>query len=53
MALLELLRKGEEPGSDFLRESVRWLVQELMEAEVSARIGAERYERRSTVTPWR
>ncbi len=45
MALLELLRKGEEPGGDFLRESVRWLVQELMEAEVSARIGAERYER--------
>ena len=45
MALLELLRKAEEPGGDFLRESVRWLVQELMEAEVSARIGAERYER--------
>jgi hypothetical protein len=45
MALLELLRKGEEPGSDFLRESVRWLVQELMEAEVAERIGAGRYER--------
>jgi putative transposase len=61
MALLDVLRKGEEPGADFLRESLRWLAHELMEAEVSAQIGAERYERseeRSTqrnghrIRPW-
>ncbi len=45
MATLAQLRKGEETGGDFLRERVRVLVQELMEAEVSAQIGAERYER--------
>ena len=45
MALAELLRKAQEPETDFLRETVGWLVQELMEAEVSAQIGAERYER--------
>jgi putative transposase len=45
MALLEQLRKGENPEADFLQEGVRWLVQELMEAEVSAQIGAERYAR--------
>lgn len=59
MTLLEALRKGAEPaasadgaagtstggGGDFLRETVHWLLAELMEAEVSAQIGAERYER--------
>ena len=45
MALLDVLRKGEDPEADFLQEGVRWLIQELMEAEVSAQIGAERYER--------
>lgn len=45
MTLLESLRKGEEPAGDFLREAVRWLLQELMEAEVGAQIGAARYER--------
>jgi transposase-like protein len=45
MAVSEALRKGEEPGGDFLRELVRWTVQELMEAEVSSQIGAGRYER--------
>jgi transposase-like protein len=45
MALMDVLRKGEDPQADFLQEGVRWLVQELMEAEVSAQIGAERYER--------
>jgi putative transposase len=45
MPLRELLRKGEEPEGDPLREIVRWAVQELMEAEVTARIGAGRYER--------
>jgi hypothetical protein len=45
MALLELLRKGEEPEGDVLVNGMRWLLQELMEAEVSAQIGADRYER--------
>jgi putative transposase len=46
MGLLDAVRKGQEPtGADWLREVVHRLVQELMEAEVSARIGAERYER--------
>ena len=35
----------EEDGVDFLRESLRWVVQQLMEAEVSELIGAERGER--------
>ena len=45
MALVDVLRKGEDSMADFLQEGVRWLVQELMEAEVSAQIGAGRYER--------
>ena len=45
MALPETLRKGEEPAEDPLRQIVRWAVQELMEAEVAAQIGAGRYER--------
>src|SRR5579864_6081668 len=45
MAVMDVLRKGEDPQADFLQEGVRWLVQELMEAEVSAQIGAERYAR--------
>src|SRR5918912_1657840 len=53
MALLELLRKGEEPGGDVLAEGMRWLLQELMEAEVSAQIGADRYERTSERTAQR
>ena len=51
MPLRELLRKGEEPEGDPLREMVRWAVQELMEAEVSAHVGAERYERTDERTP--
>src|SRR4051795_12828591 len=35
----------EDEGVDFLRESLRWVVQQLMEAEVSELIGAERGER--------
>jgi hypothetical protein len=35
----------EEDGVDFLRESLRWVVQELMEVEVSELIGAEHGER--------
>ncbi len=45
MALVDVLRKGEDPQGDFLQEGVRWLIQEVMEAEVSAQIGAGRYER--------
>ena len=45
MPLAEGVRKGEEPGGDWLRTVVERVVQELMDAEVSAQIGAERYER--------
>jgi len=45
MPLADALRKGEEPREDPLRQIVRWAVQELMEAEVTAQIGAERYAR--------
>src|SRR4051794_16520676 len=45
MPVLEALRKGEEAAGDPLREMIRWTIQELMEAEVAAQIGAGRYER--------
>jgi putative transposase len=45
MPVVAGLRKGEEPGSDWLREAVRSVVQELMEAEVQVQVGAGRYER--------
>ena len=45
MPLAESVRKGEEPGGDWLRAVVERVVRELMEAEVSAQIGAGRYER--------
>ena len=35
----------EDDGADFLRESLRWVVEQLMEAEVSELIGARRGER--------
>ena len=53
MALLEALRKGDEPEGDVLAQGVRWLLHELMEAEVGAQIGAERYERTSERTTQR
>src|SRR4051794_28644951 len=53
MALLDVLRKGEGPGGDVLVEGVRWLLQELMDAEVSAQIGAGRYERNGERTTQR
>ena len=41
MDLLELLRKGGMDGDvDFLREALRVLVEGIMDAEVSSRIGA-------------
>ena len=47
MDLLELLRKRGVDGDvvDFLREALRALVEGIMEAEVSLRIGAEYGER--------
>ena len=45
MSLLDVLSKGEETEIDFLREAVLRFVHELMEEEVSAQIGAKRYER--------
>jgi len=41
--LLEAFRTGE--GIDLIRESVRMVMQELVEAEATERIGAARYER--------
>jgi putative transposase len=46
MALLELLRKADLEGTpDFLREGVKLLAQELMEAELSQHLGADKHER--------
>jgi hypothetical protein len=45
MELLELLRKADGADVDFLREGVRVLAQALMDAEVSAQIGAEHSQR--------
>jgi transposase-like protein len=50
MSLLELLRKsGSDGDADFLKEVLNVLVDSLMEAEVAARIGAERYERKRQI----
>lgn len=51
MSLLELLRKSGFDGDvDFLKEALNVLVHSLMEAEVTAQIGAERYERNTERT---
>jgi transposase-like protein len=42
---MELLRKAETGDTDFLRDGIRLLAQQLMEAEVSQLTGAERGER--------
>ena len=44
--LLEAFRAGE--GVDLIRESVRLVMQELIEAEATERIGAGHYERTDT-----
>ena len=44
--LLEAFRPGE--GVDLIRESVRLVLQELIETEAAERIGADRYERTGT-----
>jgi putative transposase len=46
--LLDSLRSRE--GLDLIRESVRLVAQELIEAEVAAVIGATHYERNDTRT---
>ena len=47
MAIEEVVRKVlMDDHADVIRESVRWMVQEMMEAEVSDLIGAERGERK-------
>jgi putative transposase len=48
MDLLELLRKADGAAIDFLREGMRVLAQALMDAEVSAQIGAEHSRRTPT-----
>ena len=57
MDLLELLRKSGVDGDvDFLREALRVLMDAIMDAEVSTRIGAEhgeRLESRSAYSPQR
>ena len=45
MALLESLRNGDSPGLDFVREALSTFVHELMAEEVTAIVGADRYER--------
>src|SRR3954471_24776069 len=46
--LLEAFRTGE--GVDLIRESVRMVMQELIEAEATERIGAAKYERTESRT---
>jgi transposase-like protein len=45
MTLLDVLRKEEVPEGDFLREAVHRFVHALMEAEVTALVGAAPFER--------
>ena len=50
MTIEEVVRKVlVDEHADVLRESVRWLVGQLMEVEVSELIGAERGERRPRI----
>jgi len=53
MELMELLRKADGADVDFLREGVRVLAQALMDAEVSAQIGAEHSQRNPARTTHR
>lgn len=49
IALNEHLRKlGLELDGDFLRQAVEWLLQQLIELEAEAKIGAAKYERAPT-----
>lgn len=37
--------KSEEPGTDWIRELVEWLYEEMLEMEFTEQLGASRYER--------
>ena len=47
MALLESIRNGDVATEELLREAVKRVIQDLLETEVSAQVGANRYERSS------
>jgi putative transposase len=51
----EVVRRllDDDAGADLVRESLRWLVQQLMEAEVSELIGAGHGERPEDRATWR
>src|SRR5260370_41640284 len=54
MTLLDLLNKSEQDAdANFLRDGVRLLAQELMDAEVTDLIGAEAHERSAGRTTYR
>jgi transposase-like protein len=53
MTFLEALGKGDGKEIDFLREAVSRFVHELMEEELSAQVGAGRYERSEERTAYR
>jgi putative transposase len=53
MPLAEAVRKGQEPGGDWLANAVRVVAQALMEAEVSTQIGASKHERTEERTTYR
>jgi putative transposase len=54
IALMELVRKYQgDPELDALKEGLRWLVQQLMELEVSEKVGAQRYQRSASRTTHR
>ncbi len=46
MALMDYLRKHDLMETDFLREAVQLMMQQLIELEVSEQIGAGYYEHR-------
>jgi len=45
ITLIDLLDKAGIDQAQFLRDSLEWLLQQLMEAEVTAQIGAGPHER--------
>lgn len=45
MTVLDILRKEMVPDRDFLQGAVRHFVHELMDAELTALVGADRYKR--------
>ena len=49
IALLELLRNAGVDQPEFLREGLEQFLQAVIEAEVAAQVGADRYERRTSL----